>query len=313
MTTDIGVAKELGAKSSDTPVFYPEDTRTYFGIVTEPLADAKTTGVVLLSGTFGGTTTLGRNRMWLKMAKALADRGYPVLRFDYAGIGDSAGDAVCYELESPAIPELHAGFDLLASRGVTDYLVVGTCYGSRTALAGSVGRQGVRGVHLLVPPVRTGTKGVGGADHLAEYVGTASLAKRAFSKRILRKLFRSQQARKAAVRVLTQKTRSAVGMKTQPSQQDEESQDRGAAPGFHRPLRQLLSDGVPVRILFGTDDFFWTEFQEARSGRLGEELDRHGDLIDVATVPGTVRGFLSVRVQNLVIDSVVAWAGRLAP
>ncbi len=313
MTAELGITDPVGAKSSHTPVFFPEPEKTYFGFVSEPtVAERKTTGVVFLSGTFGGTTTLGRNRMWLKMARQLADRGYPVLRFDYQGLGDSDGDAVCYALENPAVPELKAGFDLLASRGVTDFLVVGTCYGSRTALAGCVGEERVRGIHLLVPPVRTGTKGVGGADHLAEYVGTAELAKKAMSRRILRKLFRSKKARQAAGRVVTQKLRALFGRK--PAEVEGEKQEaqetRGAAPGFHRPLRQLLADGVPVHFLYGTDDFFWTEFQEARAGRLGEALAQHEDLVEVETAPGTVRGFLSVRVQNLVIDSVVDWVER---
>ena len=307
MTADLGVADSIGAKSSDIPIFYPEPEQTYFGILAEPTTEkAKTTGVILLSGTFGGTTTLGRNRMWLKMARSLADRGYPVLRFDYTGIGDSVGDAVCYELENPAVPELRAGLDLLSTRGVTDFLVVGTCYGSRTALAGSVGEERLRGIHLLVPPVRTGTKGVGGADHLAEYVGTASLAKRALSLRVLRKLFGSKKARIAARRVLARKTAGLFGRR-QPEPAVGEASTRDAAPGFQRPLRQLLSDGVPGHMLFGTDDFFWTEFQEARSGRLGEVLDQHPDLLEIETVPGIVRGFLSVRVQDLVINSVVNW------
>ncbi len=316
MTAKLGITKPVGAKSSDIPVFYPETDQTYFGIISKPTAEQmRTTGVILLSGTFGGTTTLGRNRMWLKMARALADRGYPVLRFDYAGIGDSSGDATCYALESPAVTELHAGFDLLSSHGVTDFLVVGTCYGSRSALAGSVGEERVRGIHLLVPPVRSGTKGVGGADHLAEYVGTASLAKKVFSKRIMRKLFRSKKAREAAWRVVTQKLRSLVGRRTQPATPDaaEEADDtRGAAVGFQRPLRRLLSDGVSVHFLYGTDDYFWTEFDEARNGRLGEALQQHADLVEVETVPGIVRGFLSVRVQNVAIDSVLDWVERRA-
>ncbi len=316
MTAELGITDSVGAKSSHTPVFYPEPEKTYFGFISEPaVASQRTTGVIFLSGTFGGTTTLGRNRMWFKMAEKLADRGYPVLRFDYQGIGDSAGEAVCYELENPAVPELRAGFELLASRGVTDFLVVGTCYGSRTALAGCVGEERVRGIHLLVPPVRTGTKGVGGADHLAEYVGTAELAKKAMSRRILRKLFRSQKARRAAGRVVTQKLKSLLGRKPAPveDEKQEAADTRAAAPGFQRPLRQLLNDGVPVHMLFGTDDFFYTEFVEARAGRLGEALDQHAELVEIETAPGTVRGFLSVRVQNLVIDSVVDWVERQAP
>jgi pimeloyl-ACP methyl ester carboxylesterase len=292
-------------------VFYPEPDKTYFGIISTPtVSPMSKTGVILLSGTFGGTTTLGRNRMWLKMARSLADRGFPVLRFDYAGIGDSIGDAVCYALENPAIPELRAGFDLLASRGVEQFVVVGTCYGSRTALAGSVGESRVRGIHLLVPPVRTGTKGVGGAEHLSEYVGTASLAKRALSFRVIRKLFRSKKARLAAGNVLSMKLKSVLGRKNG-DLAEAAKPSREAAEGFHRPLRRLLDDGVRVMMLFGTNDFFWTEFEEAKAGRLGKDLKRHDDLIEIETMPGILRGFLSVRVQDESIRSVVDWVERI--
>jgi pimeloyl-ACP methyl ester carboxylesterase len=307
-----GISDRIATQSTDVPVFYPEPDKTYFGIISTPtIAPLSKTGVVLLSGTFGGTTTLGRNRMWLKMAHALADRGFPVLRFDYAGIGDSIGDAVCYELENPAIPELHAGFDLLASQGVERFVVVGTCYGSRTALAKSVGEPRVHGIHLLVPPVRTGTKGVGGAEHLAEYVGTASLARRAFSLRVIRKLFRSKKARSAAGNVLSMKLKSVLG-RNGGDTQEEPRPSREAAEGFHRPLRRLLEDGVRVRMLFGKNDFFWTEFEEARAGRLGKDMRQYGDLIEIETMPGTLRGFLSVRVQTESIRSVVDWVERNA-
>ena len=316
MTVDVDTDQPIGTLSRDLPVFFPEPDKTNFGLLSEPtVLDSKTTGVLLMSGTFGGTTTLGRNRMWLKMARALADRGYPVLRLDYTGLGDSIGDAFCYALETPAVPEAKAAFDLLASRGVTDVLIVATCYGSRGALAGAADDPRVRGLYLLVPPIRSGTKGVGGADHLAEYAGTGELAKRALSKRVIRRLIKDPRARQAAVHVVARKLGMAKGGKVDQASQTEQSavaaETRDADEGFHRPLRRLLTDGVPVRFLFGEDDFFWTEFQEAREGRLGRELDRFSDLVDIEIVPGVVRGFLSVHVQDIVISTTLDWVERM--
>jgi pimeloyl-ACP methyl ester carboxylesterase len=300
--TSLNTSERIGTASADQPVFFPESDPKFFGIVSEPEGTVNDTAVVLLSGTYGGTTTLGRNRIWLRMARSLADRGHRVLRFDYAGIGDSVGDAVCYELEKPAIDELKAGMALLADRGAQQFIVVGTCYGSRTALMGAAGDPRVKGVHLLVPPIGSGNKGTGGAEHLAEYHGSASLIKKAFSKRILRKLIHNKRAREAARKVVTLKAKSIVS-----SESESEKEVKDPSPDFFRPLRQLLEDGVPIHMLFGEADFFWTEFEEARQGKLGQLLESHSEQVEIETIPGIVRGFLSTRVQDACIDSVVSW------
>lgn len=298
--------------SFDEPVLFPEPDNTYFGILSVPTSDNATkTAVVLLSGTFGGTTTIGRNRIWVRMARRLAREGHPVLRFDYAGLGDSVGEMVCYELETPAVPELSAAFDLLASRGATEIIVVGTCYGSRTALVGSAGDPRVRGVYLLAPPVRSGRKGTGGADHLAQQHGSAVLAMNALKPRNIRKLVQDKRSRASAMRIMERKAHS-IAQRLRPDEEPPAEPSRDAAPDFHRPLRRLLTDGVPVHLLFGTDDFFWAQFQDATEGRLGDDIARFSDLLTVETVPGAVRGFLSLRVQDIAIDSVAAWIAEQA-
>ncbi len=314
MGTTEPMIDHIGTESIDVPVFFPEPEKQFFGFVSMPrTSPPSTTGVILLSGSFGGTTTLGRNRMWLKMARSLADRGYPVLRFDYAGIGYSVGELVCCDLDRPALSELAAGFDVLADHGAERFIVVGTCYGSRTALEGTVGDPRIAAVHLLVPPVRDVTKGQEDAEHLAEYVGAASLAKKAITPQNLRKLVTNKQSRRAARRVLSMKARSVVGRGPRRAGSGEAPQGRSARDAslkFQRPLRALLEGGVPVRLLFGDADPFFTEFQEARAGRLGEFLDQHHDLVDVEIVSGKVRGFLTVSAQDASIRSVVDWVER---
>jgi len=295
--------------SSDEPVLFPRGEETYCGFLSMPTSGpVSATGVVLLPGTGAGTGTVGRNRMWVKMARRLADSGIPTLRFDYAGFGDSDGEVAGYDLDAPAISALKAAFDLLGSRGIDEFLLVGTCYGARTALAGSVNDPRVVGLHLLVPPVRANRKGAGGAEHLADYAGAGSLARKAVAPRTIKRLVRSKGARKAARQFLAAKarrTRSTFGGVAP----DRPSEAREASSGFRRPLRKLLSDGVPVHFFFGLDDFYWTEFEHATRGRLGEDLKQFSDLVDIETVPGTVRGFPSIRVQELVIDSVLKWVG----
>lgn len=304
---DRSTRHDFGLHSTDEPVFFPTNESTYCGLISIPTSGMmRTTGVVLLAGTGAGTGTVGRNRMWVKLARTLADAGTVVLRFDYAGVGDSSGDLVGDDLDSPAVDALRAAFDVLESRGIDDIVLVGTCYGARTALAGSVGDPRVTGIYLLVPPVRSPQKGSAGSDHLANDAGLVTLARKAIAPRTMKRLLRSKGARKATGRVLAARSRSAAGRLTGSSGA---SADRAmdAAPGFVRPLLDLLEDGVPVRFLFGQDDFFWMEFEEALRGRLGRAIRTFGDLVQIDTIPGVLRGFPSVRVQDLTIDSVVGW------
>lgn len=62
-----------------------------FGILARPTAPTApaTTGVVVIVG--GPQYRAGSHRQFVLLARALAAAGYPVLRFDYRGMGDSSG------------------------------------------------------------------------------------------------------------------------------------------------------------------------------------------------------------------------------
>jgi exosortase A-associated hydrolase 1 len=64
------------------------------GIAHLPRA-AKSIGVVFVVG--GPQYRVGSHRQFTLMARALAQAGYPVLRFDYRGMGDSAGKARAFD------------------------------------------------------------------------------------------------------------------------------------------------------------------------------------------------------------------------
>ena len=301
--------KSVQPRVVDQPVFFPPADQTYFGIVSTPVVEnRKTTGVILLSGTHSGSTTMGRNRMWVRVARELAVHGYTTLRIDYAGLGESLPGGPIYDLDYPAVDAFRKGLDHLSSLGMERFVVVGTCFGSRTALAGSAAAEDldISGILLLAPPVRNLKKGEGGTTHLAVYATTGDLAKRAFSIRTIRKLASTKKARLVAKRVLIGKVKNVVGAGPK-DEEGKEMRATEAANGFIRPLRTVVQRGVPTRIIFGENDIFWTEFLRAKEGRLGQILDRAGSSIEVSTVPGVVRGFTSVRIQDLSIESILAW------
>jgi len=58
-------------------------------------------GLVMVTG--GSQTRIGSHRMYERLAKALAEHGYPCLRFDRRGVGDSAGDDPGFRGSEPDI------------------------------------------------------------------------------------------------------------------------------------------------------------------------------------------------------------------
>ena len=127
--------------------------RMLLGILHEP-AGASGTGIVILVG--GPQYRVGSHRMFVRMAREFARRRYPVLRFDFAGMGDSEGIFAGFEhLDG----DVRAATDALSAAcpALERIVLVGLCDGATAAAyyASTDGR--VRGAVLLNPWVHTET------------------------------------------------------------------------------------------------------------------------------------------------------------
>ena len=67
-----------------------------------------TTGILLVIG--GSQTRIGSHRMYERLAKALAGKGYPCFRFDRRGVGDSGGDDPGFRGSGPDIAAAATAF-----------------------------------------------------------------------------------------------------------------------------------------------------------------------------------------------------------
>lgn len=74
---------------AETPFFFAREDARLFGILHAPQGPAKPLAFVM-SHPFG-EEKLWSHRVFVSCARALAERGYAVLRFDYFGAGDSSG------------------------------------------------------------------------------------------------------------------------------------------------------------------------------------------------------------------------------
>jgi pimeloyl-ACP methyl ester carboxylesterase len=106
------------------------------GVVTRPpeqIRFNRRVGVVLLDA--GIVHRVGPGRIYVKIARELAARGFTVLRFDFSGIGDSKVRHDDLPFHESAVEEAQAAMNLLqAEHGIRRFLLLGGCSGARVSL-----------------------------------------------------------------------------------------------------------------------------------------------------------------------------------
>lgn len=123
------------------------------GVLHAPLtAPAATRAVVVVVG--GPQYRVGSHRQFVLLARALAACGTPVLRFDFAGMGDSSGEFAGFERCGA---DIRAAIDALQAElpQVREVCLWGLCDGASAALMYACEDTRVTHLVLLNPWVRT--------------------------------------------------------------------------------------------------------------------------------------------------------------
>ncbi len=116
----------------------------------------RTTGVLVVVG--GPQYRAGSHRQFVQLARSLALRGYPVLRFDVRGMGDSEGEPRAFtELDD----DIQAGLQAFAAAqpALERFVLWGLCDGASAALLHVLRTSDPRvtGLCLLNPWLRSST------------------------------------------------------------------------------------------------------------------------------------------------------------
>jgi len=122
------------------------------GILHEPSPATARTGVLIIVG--GPQYRVGSHRQFVLMARSLAERGCPVMRFDYRGMGDSDGAVRTFDEVSADIRAAIDAF-LAAQPGLSGVVLWGLCDGASAALIYGGNDARVKGVIIANPWVRT--------------------------------------------------------------------------------------------------------------------------------------------------------------
>lgn len=121
------------------------------GIVTQATADKRSPelpAVILLSA--GMVHRVGPHRLYVEVARSLAALGFPVLRFDLAGVGDSELPEGKALLEDRTISVVQQAMNFLAANeGAKKFVLMGLCSGATDSHRVAVADARVQGIVAL--------------------------------------------------------------------------------------------------------------------------------------------------------------------
>ena len=268
---------------------------TLVGILALPQAPSAT-GVVVVVG--GPQYRVGSHRQFTLLARTLAAGGYPVLRFDYRGMGDSPGPQRDF---LQVTEDIGRAIDALQQRvpQVTRVALWGLCDGASAALVycQESGDSRVTGLCLLNPWVRS----------------QASLArahvKHYYTRRLRQKEFwiklSSGKVATAALAGLWQNLRlSRAGADRKAAQQ--------LLPFQQRMARAWRAFGGSILLLLSGDDYTAKEFLEytRMDGGWAGLLERPN--VARHDLPGTDHTFSNATARAQVEELTLAWLRRPA-
>lgn len=119
------------------------------GICSEPAAGANgLPGVVLLNA--GLLHRVGPYRLYVELARGLAELGFSVLRFDAAGLGDSVMPRDSRDYAARSRDDIIAALDYLEkNKGIKAFVLMGLCSGADNAHAVAAVDERVAGVVMM--------------------------------------------------------------------------------------------------------------------------------------------------------------------
>jgi exosortase A-associated hydrolase 1 len=164
----------LGRMSfAERPVLFECEGERLVGIVAVPEQSARVAVLVVVGGP---QYRAGSHRQFVRLARALAAAGFPAMRFDYRGMGDSTGAARTFE---DCGPDIAAAVGALRAScpDVERVVLWGLCDAASAALGYWLESRdpSIAGMVLLNPWVRSETTLA--KAHIKHYYGRRLLAK----------------------------------------------------------------------------------------------------------------------------------------
>lgn len=229
-------------------------SRSLVGVLTDPPQDAARPdrpAVILLGA--GIVHRVGPHRLYVKLARQLAQSGFVVFRFDFSGIGDSDARSDDLPMEQSAIVETREAMDCLSNiRNIDRFVLVAICSGAGFSFQAARIDPRVVGVSLLnAAGHRWGTSHDLARTMVHHY--WRMLWSRSFRGKSWRNLARLRFDRAGVARAAFQYLRSLLaGAAVEAS-----SEPEPLVAAFHG----LLDRGVRLHVVYSEGDEGWDYYQ----------------------------------------------------
>ncbi len=143
---------DAGVSGCEHPLVFACGEDSLYGVLHAGADDARRGVIVVVAG--GPQYRAGAHRQFVGLARTLAARGVPVLRFDLRGMGDSSGRHLGFERSDP---DIRAAVDALLARcpQLREVVLLGECESASGILFYAWRDPRVTGAVLVNPWVRT--------------------------------------------------------------------------------------------------------------------------------------------------------------
>ncbi len=238
------------------PIVFPCEGDKLVGIVHRPSASEPKRGLVLVVAG-GPQYRVGAHRQFVHLARKLARNGFPVLRFDLRGMGDSDGQHLGFERSEA---DIRSAIDLLTEIAptVTEVVLFGECESASGSLFYGFQDARVKGLALVNPWVRTNE---GRARTYLKHYYIGRFFSRSFWRKVLRQEFDPIASASSFIRMAYAASRNSGS----PSEEAFDGFRFHALPLPDRTALGFRRFSGPIFLLLSGKDYIAREFDEAVS------------------------------------------------
>ena len=294
-----------------------------FGILSQPREANELPAVIMLNA--GSIHHVGPHRLYVRLARELADEGYAVLRIDHEGLGDSvARDAKAREnhpYPPTAIEDVQAAMTFLQGRGHRRFVLMGLCSGAHTAFHAALALRHapIDDLVLINPWYFYWSEGMSLDTSVDHYKDVAAYQTSMRDPERWKKLLRGEVDLVRLARVLGAHVAKLAGGRWRdlkealvPSSGTQLSRDLRTLLARHR-MTIYVSDGEPAGTILETEAKR-TMKRGMRAGKLRIEKVPGGDHTFSQSAPREelirkVRTAMHQRTERSAFQSIAAWAG----